>query len=253
MTDVDLESEDWREKEKSKARQEQWDSLCEVVLLVSPSQREALEIVRREASDRGCSISPQTAEILLVLMDRDLGRIVQELEKLCLFCGASAEITADAVELLAGSRGALKAQSLQQAIGTGDPSIVIQVVEDRIPRGSYLPLVLADLARHIRQLLLLQSRRVRDGREASKVLWSARLPAPQPLIPELLRQSRQLSPRHLVQCLQDILQAEVDLRSSPADERLVLERLSLGIARPLRPGSPLPDEAGNSSPLRPSC
>jgi DNA polymerase-3 subunit delta len=185
-------------------------------------------------------------------MDRDLGRMVQELEKLCLFCGAGAEITAAAVELLSGSRGTSQAQSLPQAIGTGDPSIVIQVVEDRIPRGSYLPLVLADLARHVRQLLLLQSRHVRDGREASKILWSARLPAPQPLIPELLRQSRQLSPRHLVQCLQDILQAEVDLRSSPADERLVLERLSLGIARPLRPVSPLRDGAGNSSSLRPS-
>ena len=252
MTDVDLDTEDWREKEKSKSRQEHWGSLCEVVLLVSPSRKESLELIRREAADRGCKITAQTAEILLALMDRDLGRIVKEIEKLCLFCGAGEEITAEAVELLAGSRGASQALSLPEAIGTGNPSAVMEAFQDRIPKGSYLPLVLADLARYLRQLLLLQERRVSDSREASKILWSARLPAPQTLLPELLRQSRKLPQPHLVRCLQGALLAEVALRSSPADDRLIVERLLLEISRPLRSKAGVGSQSKSSPVPQPS-
>jgi len=234
MTDVDLESEDWREKDKAKSRQELWGSLCEVVLLLSPSRKEALELVRREAAERGCKISPPAAENLIALADRNLGRIVQELDKMCLFRGAGEEITPADVELLAGNRGASQGLSLAEAIGTGNPSALIESFEDRVPKGAYLPLVLADLTRYLRQLLLLQGGRVRDSREASKLLWNARLPAPQGLVPELLRQSHALPPSHVVDCLQSALIADVALRSSPADDRLIVERLLLEISGPLR-------------------
>jgi DNA polymerase-3 subunit delta len=177
---------------------------------------------------------------------------MQELEKLVLFCGKGNEITAEAVDLLAGGRGPAQSQSLPEALGTGAPSTVLQVFEDRVPKGSYLPLTLADLARHLRQLLLLQSRRARDSREASQVLWSARLPAPQPLIPELLRQARNLPPRHLIWSLQAVLRAEVELRSSPADDRLVVERLLLEISAPLRRASDVASKADHPSSLYPA-
>jgi DNA polymerase III delta subunit len=80
----------------------------------------------------------------------------------------------------------------------------------------------------------VQQSRPRDAREAARVLWSARLPAPQPLMAELLRQARALSSKHLARCLGAALRAEVALRSSPADDRLIVERFLLEIARPLR-------------------
>ncbi|MBI2820491.1 MAG: DNA polymerase III subunit delta [Acidobacteria bacterium] len=234
MTDVDLETDDWREREKVKTRQDHWEPLCDVVLLASPSMRESLELVRREAAARGCKLTPQAAENLVALLDCNLGRIVKELDKLCLFRAEGEEISADDVNLLAGSRGASQALSLPEAIGTGDVSKVLEAFDDLIPKGAYLPLVISDLARYLRQLLLLQERRVRDSREASKILWSASLPAPQSLLPELVRQSRALPPQHVVRRLQGALRAEVALRSSPADDRLIVERFLLDIARPLR-------------------
>jgi DNA polymerase-3 subunit delta len=235
MTDVDLDSEDWREKEKAKSRQQQWEDICEVVLLQSPSLEKMLELVRREAADRGCGISPAAAENLIAFTERDLGRIVKDLEKLCLYRPAGEEITEQDVELLAGGRGASRSLSLPEAVGTGKPAAIIEAFDDRVPKGAYLPLVLAELTRYLRQLLLLQGVRAGDARQASSILWNARLPAPQPLLPELVRQSRAMPPRHLRHCLQAALQAEVTLRSSPANDRLIVERFLLELARPFNP------------------
>ena len=238
MLDVDLEGEDWREKEKIKSRQEHWAELCEVVLLLAPPLPELLELVRREAAERGRKITPQAAEALIAELDGDLGRITQEIEKLGLYTAESEEISQNDVAVLVGSRESSGAGSLIEAIGSGDAASVLKAFDELIPKGAYLPLVVADLARYLRQLLLLQESKVRDPREASRMLWSARLPAPQALVPELLRQARAFLPEHLTRSLQEAFEADLALRSSPADERLILERYLLDLARPLRAKRP---------------
>jgi DNA polymerase-3 subunit delta len=246
MNDVDLEAEDWRERDKIKSRQENWERLCDVVLLAHVSMAESLELVRREAAERGSKISPQAAELLVALLDRDLGRIMKELEKLCLYRETAEEISEADVELLVGNRAAAHGLSLPEAIGTGDPKKLMETFEELIPKGAYLPLVVSDITRYLRQLMLLQESRVRDSREASKILWSARLPAPQTLVPELVRQARAIPRRHLVRCFENALRAEIALRSSPVDDRLIVERFLVELARPLRgkvsgrPASALP-------------
>ena len=237
MTDVDLETDDWREKEKIKSRQENWADLCEVVLLAPPSMAESLELVRREAAERGKKISPPAAENLVAMLDRDFGRIVKEIEKLCVYSGAE-EISADDVSLLTGSRGAPQHLSLPEAIGTGDLAKVLEAFDESVPRGAYLPLVLADIARHLRQVLLLQQAKVRDPREASRMLWSARLPAPQTVLPELLRQARAVPQERLVRCFQRAFDTDLSLRSSPTDERMVVERYLVDLAISFRATSP---------------
>ena len=234
MADVDLDAEDWREREKSKSRQENWGPLCEVVLLAAPPMREALELIRREAEARGCKITAPAAETLVALLDRDLGRIVQEIEKLCLY-RAGEEISAADINLLAGNRGSSQGLTLPEAIGTGEPSKILESFEAVVPKGAYLPLLVSEITRYLRQLLLLQQARVGDPRGASTILWSARLPAPQPLLPELVQQARAFPPQHLVRSFQGALQTELALRSSPADDRLIVERFLLQLAEPLRP------------------
>jgi DNA polymerase III subunit delta len=240
MMDTDLESEDWREREKAKARQESWERLCEVVLLMAPPMAEAIELVRREAAERRKKISPQAAENLVALLDRDLGRIIREVEKLCLYCSQEGEISVQDVDCLVGSRAPSNGLSLIDAIGSGDASKVLEAFNEQVPRGAYLPLVLSDITRYLRQLLLLQEAKVRDPRDGSKLLWSSRLPAPQPLLPELLRQARTFPPRHLSRSFQRALEADLALRSSPADDRVILERYLLDLAKPLWPKNAAP-------------
>lgn len=234
MNDVDLDTEDWRERDKIKSRQQHWEELCEVALLASPSWKESLELVREEVAARGCRIAPEAAESLVAFTEGDFGRTVNEIEKLCLFCGSGAEIAVRDVELLAGSGGISPGRSLPQAIGSGEAATIFETFAARVPKGSYLPLVVADVTRYLRQLLVLREARPRTAQEAAKILWSVRLPAPPALLPELLRQARALSTDHLMRCFQAALRTERALRSSPADDRSLVERLLLEIASPLR-------------------
>src|SRR5581483_2720959 len=57
MTDVNLESDDWREREKAKARLEALEGVCDLVLMLSPSFEEAVAMVERAAAAHGQRIT----------------------------------------------------------------------------------------------------------------------------------------------------------------------------------------------------
>ena len=243
MLDMDLENADWREKEKIKTRQEAWAELCDVILLVAPGMAESLELVRQEAAQRGRKISPQAAEELVAIFDRNLGHIVQEIDKLSLYVGGAQEISIRDVELISGG-GSRSNLSLTDAIGAGDPAKVIECFDQTVPAGAYLPLIVAEVARYLRQLILIQESGARDPQEASRLLWSARLPASQSGISQLLRQARGAPRQNLIRSFQLAFQTDLALRSSPPDERLIVERYVLDVAALLRP---LPQRVGSKS------
>ncbi len=234
MTDVDLDSGDWREREKAKGRLEAWDGLCEVALLARPGLGECIERIQQESRERGRSISPDAAESLAVLFDRDVARIVTEIEKLCLYDPTKPEISPEEITAVAGMQSWFAGQTLTEAIGSGRPRRVLEALAHALRQDAYLPLLVSELARYLRQLLLLREGNARDGRQAARILWAARQPAPQDALPELVRQSRSFSGDHLAECLKLALQTDLALRSSPVDARLVMERYILRIMEPLR-------------------
>jgi DNA polymerase-3 subunit delta len=91
------------------------------------------------------------------------------------------------------------------------------------------------LARTFRQMLVILEKNVRDSRAIWQALWQGfRMP---PFAAEdLIRQARRYgSRRELTQLLRLIAQADLELRSSPPDKRLVLERLVMQLASEPRP------------------
>src|SRR5262249_34948122 len=154
-----LDADDWRDKEKIRTRQEHWDDLAEIVLLASPGMAECLELIRREAGQRGRKISLQAAEHLAAKLDCGLGRIGRELEKLCLYRGDGDEISESDVEYLVGESGGRSNLSLADALSTGSSEKILNAFNESVPRGAYLPLILAEVARYLRQLLLLHESR----------------------------------------------------------------------------------------------
>ena len=86
------------------------------------------------------------------------------------------------------------------------------------------------LARTFRQMLIILEKNVRDSRAIWTVLWQGfRMP---PFAAEdLIRQARRYKSRaHLTRALRLIARADLELRSSPANKLLVLERLILALA-----------------------
>jgi DNA polymerase-3 subunit delta len=86
------------------------------------------------------------------------------------------------------------------------------------------------LARTFRQMLIILEKNVRDSRAIWAVLWQGfRMP---PFAAEdLIRQARRYKSRTaLTRALRLIARADLELRSSPANKLLVLERLILALA-----------------------
>ena len=91
------------------------------------------------------------------------------------------------------------------------------------------------LARTFRQMIVILEKNVRDSRAIWQALWQGfRMP---PFAAEdLIRQARRYnSRRELTQKLRLIANADLELRSSPPDKRLVLERLVMQLASEPRP------------------
>ena len=234
MMDTDLDSDDWRERDKVKARLEAFGNLCDVVLLAAPRLPEAMQLVQQEAAARGLTFSPEAAERLVSEWDRNMSRIRMEIEKLSLFDPNKTQIEAEDLNRWTGSSAGAPSLPLIEAIGSGDPRKALEALGEVNRSGRYAPLVLLELTRYLRQLILLKEKKVREPRQAATVLWGARLPAPQSILPSLLEQSRKISGRRLLKSLQWAYDADVALRSSPPEDRIILEGFVLRLMEPLR-------------------
>ncbi len=86
------------------------------------------------------------------------------------------------------------------------------------------------LARTFRQMLIILEKNVRDSRAIWQALWQG-FRMPPFAADDLIRQARRYkSRRDLTRALRLIARADLELRSSPPDKRLVLERLVLALA-----------------------
>ena len=251
MMDVDLDSDDWREQKNVQSRLEAVGTLCDVVLLAAPGFGDAMDLVREEAAARGSAISPDAAELLVASFDRNMGRIRMEIEKLSTahpgeidakFSEESStnlqkasKITAEDVTRLSAGLSAGSSLPLVDALGSGDPEKALEALADVERSGRYAPLVLLEVTRYLRQLILLREKKVRDPRQASSALWSAGLPAPQHMLPSLIEQARRIKGRNLLSALAAAYDAEIALRSSPPSDRIILERFVLQLLNLSRP------------------
>ena len=86
------------------------------------------------------------------------------------------------------------------------------------------------LARTFRQMIIISEKNVRDSRAIWQVLWQG-FRMPPFAAEELIRQARRYkSRRELTRAIRLVARADLELRSSPANKLLVLERLILDLA-----------------------
>jgi DNA polymerase-3 subunit delta len=94
------------------------------------------------------------------------------------------------------------------------------------------------LARTFRQMLVILEKNVRDSRAIWQALWQG-FRMPPFAADDLIRQARRYkSRRDLTRALRLIARADLELRSSPPDKRIVLERLIYELASEPKPYIP---------------
>jgi DNA polymerase-3 subunit delta len=241
---ADLRRMDLQDKERFERIRETLGDDCGVVELARVDEADAVRWLLATAESREMKFDPDAARELADALGADMMLIASELEKLMLYAFDRKRITLGDVETMVLAAKQRSLYELTDAISARDKPRAIALLhgllnasdggEDSAIGHLYM------LARTFRQMIVILEKNVRDSRAIWQALWQGfRMP---PFAAEdLIRQARRYSSRReLTQKLRLIANADLELRSSPPDKRLVLERLVMQLASEPRPkASPL--------------
>ncbi len=212
---------------------------CGVVELARVEDTDAMRWVTATALVQGTKVDPDAARELVDALGSDMMLIASELEKLLLFSYGRGRITLGDVETMVLSAKQRSLYELTDAISAKDRPRALALLhgllnssdagEDAAIGHLYM------LARTFRQMLVILEKNVRDSRAIWQALWQG-FRMPPFAADDLIRQARRYkSRRDLTRALRLIARADLELRSSPPDKRLVLERLIYDLTGEVRP------------------
>ena len=236
----DLRKMEMQDKERAERIRETLGEVCGVVELQRVSEDDAVRWVVREAEAKGVKIEEDAARELVDALSAEMLTIASELEKLLLYAGAlaaekgAATINLVDVETMVTAAKQRILYELTDAISLHDAPRALALLsgllnasdggEDAAIGHVFM------LAKTFRQMLVLNEKQVKDTRAMWSVLWPGFRVAPF-AADALIAQARRYRDRgELVRGLRMIAKADLELRSSPADKRLVLERLVMRLA-----------------------
>jgi DNA polymerase-3 subunit delta len=274
---TDLRRMDMQDKERYERIRETLGDWCGLVELARVEEGDAVRWLAEQAATRSVSIDQDAARELVDALGDDMMLIASEFEKLSLYAqGKLLALTQpqnwvpQVSTLRPGSEPPQPSEPTPQIplpnITLGDVETMVLAAKQRSlyeltdaisrrDRPAALALLhgllnasdggedsaighLYMLARTFRQMLVILEKNVRDSRAIWNVLWQG-FRMPPFAADDLIRQARRYKSRtDLTRALRQIARADLEIRSSPPDKRLVLERLILALAADPKPTAP---------------
>ena len=230
---------DMEDKTKYERLTETLGEHCGMVELARVSEDDAMRWTVATAQDAGTRMDSDAARELCDALGSDMMCVSSELEKLLLYTHGLGKITLGDVETMVLGAKQRSLYELTDAISARNKAKAIALLhgllnssdagEDAAIGHLYM------LARTFRQMLVILEKNVRDQRAIWQALWQG-FRIPPFAADDLIRQARRYkSRRELTRALRLIARADLELRSSPPDKRLVLERLVYDLASEPRP------------------
>ena len=216
---------------------------CGMVELARVSEEDAMRWVVATAQQADVRLEPDAARELVDALGADMMLVSSELEKLLLYTSGRNRITLGDVETMVLAAKQRSLYELTDAISAHDRVRALALLqgllnssdagEDAAIGHLYM------LARTFRQMLVILEKNVRDSRAIWQALWQG-FRIPPFAADDLIRQARRFkNRRELTRNLRLVARADLELRSSPPDKRLVLERLVYELASEPKPSAPL--------------
>ena len=232
----DLRRMEMTDKERVEKIRETLGDACGIVELQRVSEEDAMKWVLRESQAKGVVFTDDAARELVDALGADMLTIASELEKLLLYAGAMqrTQVELSDVETMVSAAKQRSLYELTDAISQKDAPRALALLhgllnsseagEDAAIGHVFM------LAKTYRQMLVLNEKQVKDSRAIWQVLWPGFRVAPF-AADALIAQARRYRDRgDLTRGLRAIAKADLELRSSPPDKRLVLERLVMRLA-----------------------
>ena len=215
---------------------------CGIVELARVSEEDAMRWAVATAQEAGNRLEPDAARELADALGADMMLVSSELEKLLLYATGRGRITLGDVETMVLSAKQRTLYELTDAISARDrvrALVLLQGLLNSSDAGEDAAIGhLYMLAKTFRQMLVILEKNVRDSRAIWQALWQG-FRMPPFAADDLIRQARRYkSRRELTRALRLVARADLELRSSPPDKRLVLERLVYELASEPKPAVP---------------
>ena len=233
---------DMDDKNKFDRLRETLGDHCTIVELARVDESDAMRWVAATAQQQDTKMDPDAVRELVDALGADMMLIASELEKLLLFSLGRGRITLGDVETMVLSAKQRSLYELTDAISSKDRPRALALLHGLLnssEAGEEAAIGhLYMLARTFRQMLVILEKNVRDSRAIWQALWQG-FRMPPFAADDLIRQARRYkSRRDLTRALRLIARADLELRSSPPDKRLVLERLIYDLASEPKPYIP---------------
>ena len=215
---------------------------CGMVELARANEEDAMRWAVATAQQADTRLEPDAARELVDALGADMMLVSSELEKLLLYTLGRAKITLGDVETMVLSAKQRTLYELTDAISARDRARALALLQgllnssDAGEEGAIGHLYM--LAKTFRQMLVILEKNVRDSRAIWQALWQG-FRMPPFAADDLIRQARRYkSRRELTRALRLVARADLELRSSPPDKRLVLERLVYELASEPKASAP---------------
>jgi DNA polymerase-3 subunit delta len=231
---ADLRRMDMQDKDRYERIRETLGDWCGVVELARVEEADAIRWLMETAAAQDVKFEQDAGRELVDALGADMMMIGGEFEKLLLYVSGKGRVTLGDVETMVLAAKQRSLYELTDAISARDKAKALLLLDGLLNAsdGGEEAAIghLYMLARTFRQMLVILEKNVRDSRAIWQALWQGfRMP---PFAAEdLIRQARRYkSRRELTRALRLIARADLELRSSPPDKRLVLERLVMELA-----------------------
>ncbi|MEJ5348823.1 MAG: DNA polymerase III subunit delta [Desulfosoma sp.] len=188
-----------------------------------PMQERQLPVwVREKAAAQGKAMTPSAAFLLVEAVGTDLHALETEIEKLCLYVGDAATITAEDVEAACSRVRSEHVFKLMDHVVEGRSKAALETLRQLLLKGDAPLALLALLARHVR--LLWQ---VKDGLDRGETVGSLaqKMRLPPFAVEKTARHAHLFSEDALLQLHAAIIAIDLSLKTTTLDPARALEGL----------------------------
>lgn len=186
-------------------------------------------LAQRLAKEAGIQLGLAELALLLEATGGDASRISMEIEKLRLFAGTTRKVTAEDIASLVPDAQSATIFGLVAALGRGERSRALELLDTLTRSGEYMPLALTFLATQFRTALAAREAGLRGAGQIQAHFnkLGARI------WPERARQIEQtmdaFSKERLEQAVERVFETDRGLRDVRPDDRILMEEMILAL------------------------
>ncbi|HXE13722.1 MAG TPA: DNA polymerase III subunit delta [Bryobacteraceae bacterium] len=176
-------------------------------------------------------MEPRDLAFLIDAVGADASRLANEIDKLAVFAGPGAKITAVDLRALVPNASQSNIFAVVNALGRRDRAAALAAIDLLVRDGEYLPLALTFLGTHFRLTLAVKESRLQNAQQVVTQFSKEGIRMWRDRAEQLLHTASIFNAEQLIRGIKLIYEADKGLRDIRPDDKTVMESLVLNLTR----------------------